>query len=145
MGATDQWRRGVLLWARLALGALTSMASARADAAPSKVPVLRLEVPRELHVGEHAQLALWVDLPAHAGVPVLITPYREGEALEIVRGRLLRSDARDPRADPLRFELPVLARAPGTGLIGVRLLAYVCEPQCRAVEVETRANVVVLP
>jgi hypothetical protein len=73
-----------------------------------------------------------------------LTPYREGRSLEVVKGRLLRSDARDPTAKPLRFALPVLASAPGTALIGVRLLAYVCAPRCRAVEAETRANVVVL-
>jgi hypothetical protein len=63
----------------------------------------------------------------------------------VVKGRLLRSDARDAQANPLVFELPVLARAPGSALIGVRLLAYLCEPGCRAVEVEARANVMVLP
>lgn len=108
-------------------------------------PKLVLEVPRELHVGEHAHVTLLVELPPEAGEPLLVTPYREGEALEVVKGRLLRSDASDPHASRLRFALPVLASAAGTALIGVRLLAYVCTPRCRAVEVEARANVVVLP
>ncbi|HEX6245461.1 MAG TPA: hypothetical protein VFZ61_31275, partial [Polyangiales bacterium] len=71
----------------------------------------------------------------------------EGQALEVVKGRLLRSDARDPNEQPLHFELPVLARAAGVARIGVHLLAYVCdrEEQCRAIEADTRADVVVLP
>jgi hypothetical protein len=116
-----------------------------ARAADLGQPRLVLEVPRELHVGEHAHVELLVDLPPEAAEPLLVTPYREGEALEVVKGRLLRSDARDPTAKPLRFALPVLARAAGSALIGVRLLAYVCAPRCRAIEAETRANVLVLP
>lgn len=116
-----------------------------ARAREAETPRLVLEVPRELRVGEHAHVDLVVVLPADAAEPLLITPYREGEALEVVKGRLLRSDARDPAAKPLRFELPVLATAPGTALIGVRLLAYLCSPRCREVEVETRATVIVLP
>jgi hypothetical protein len=77
----------------------------------------------------------------------LITPFREGQALEVVKGRLLRSDARDPNERPLRFELPMLARAAGVARVGVHLLAYVCESddRCRAVEAETRVDIVVLP
>jgi hypothetical protein len=116
-------------------------------------PVLGLTLPAELHVGEHARVLLSVRLPAGAAQPLLVTPFREGAALEIVKGRLLRSDALDATASSLRFELPVLALAPGAAVIGARLLAYVCdgaardsgEESCHAVEVETRANVVVLP
>jgi hypothetical protein len=121
---------------------LGQVAHAHDDAAVAR---LALEVPRELHVGEHAHVELLVELPREAAEPLLLTPYREGEALEVVKGRLLRSDARDPSAKSLRFALPVLAKTPGTAWIGVRLLAYVCAPRCRAIEAETRANVVVLP
>lgn len=123
--------------------AALALAAAIATASPP-LPQLVLEVPRELRVGEHAHVELTVVLPPEAAEPLLLTPYREGKSLEVVKGRLLRSDARDPAARPLRFALPVLAIAPGTALIGVRLLAYVCAPRCRAVESETRANVVVL-
>jgi hypothetical protein len=139
--AGERWRGRALLALCLLLAGHAWGAGAR-DLA---LPQLTLEVPRELHVGEHAHVDLVVELPAQAAEPLLVTPYREGEALEVVKGRLLRSDARDPNAKPLRFELPVLAAAPGTALIGVKLLAYLCTPRCRAVEVETRANVVVLP
>jgi hypothetical protein len=127
------------------LCALVMLQASQAPALDATPPRLSLHVPSELRVGEHAHVDLLVELPAEAAEPLLLTPYREGEALEVVKGRLLRSDARDPSAQPLRFELPVVARTPGTGLIGVRLLAYLCTPRCRAVEVETRAKVVVLP
>jgi len=112
---------------------------------PAAPPRLTLKVPTELHAGEHALLLLEVRLPAHAGKPLLLTPFHEGESVEIVKGRLLRSDARDPAANPLHFELPILAHAAGAAVVGVRLLAYVCQRQCRAVEIEARSNVVVLP
>lgn len=132
-----------LLWALSWAGQAESQPAPVAIARPS----LRLSPPRELHVGEHARLELELLLPAEAAGPLLITPFREGQALEVVKGRLLRSDARDPHERPLHFELPVLARAAGVARVVVRLLAYVCESEqrCHAVEAETRADVVVLP
>ena len=139
-----------LLCASLAAPPVEGQPSAPADTADAAGARLRLTSARELHVGEHARFALEVSLPPGAAEPLLLTPFREGEALEVVTGRLLRSDARDPAARPLQFELPVLARAPGVARIGVRLLAYVCRPdgpasKCRALEAETRADVLVLP
>jgi hypothetical protein len=109
------------------------------------LPRLSLKLPAELHAGQHAVLTVEVELPARAGQPLLLTPFREGESIEIVRGRLLRSDARDASETPLHFELPILAHAAGAAVVGVKLLAYLCEPRCRAVEVEARSNLVVLP
>jgi hypothetical protein len=140
-----------LLCTSLAVPPVEGQPSPPADAAEAASARLRLTSARELHVGEHARFALEVSLPPGAAEPLLLTPFREGEALEVVKGRLLRSDARDPTARPLQFELPVLARAPGVARIGVRLLAYVCRPgdaappKCRALEAETRADVLVLP
>ena len=132
---------GLFLAGTLLAGPISLGAQVRADETPS----LRLHAPTELRVGQHARFALEVRLPQNAGRPVLLTPFREGQALEVVKGRLLRSDARDPEANPLVFELPVLARAPGSVRIGMRLLAYVCAPRCRAFEAETSTNVLVLP
>jgi len=152
-------RSGSLQWARTgawsicasltlaaALGsrAYPRAATAHAADARSAAPQLTLEVPRELRVGEHAHVELTLELPPEAAESLLLTAYREGKSLEVVKGRLLRSDARDPAARPLRFALPVLATAPGTALVGVRLLAYVCAPACRAVEAETRYAMSVL-
>ncbi len=134
--------RSICVSLALAAGAFASAPDA--DARSTAPPRLTLAVPRELRVGEHAHVELTLELPPEAAESLLLTAYREGKSLEVVKGRLLRSDARDPAATPLRFALPVLATAPGTALVGVRLLAYICAPSCRAVEAETRANVVVL-
>jgi hypothetical protein len=132
--------------ARAASGSLLALLSVSpARSLDGQEIELKLEPPRELHVGEHARVLLEVQLPEGAAEPLLLTPFHEGAALEVVKGRLLRSDARDRAANPLRFELPVLARAPGASVLGVRLLAYVCRERCRAVEAEVRANLVVLP
>ena len=128
-----------------ASGLLALLLCVAAHAEDGPLPTLSLEVPTDLHVGEHARVVLSVRLPKGTEQPLLVTPFREGAALEIVKGRLLRSDALDRTANPLRFELPLRALAPGAAVIGARLLAYVCQDTCRAVEVETRANVVVLP
>lgn len=121
---------------------LGSYAEASSDA---PLPRVILRAPPEMVVGELSRLEIEVQLPEVAAEPLMLTPYRDGEALEVVKGRLLRSDARDPAGQPLRFELPVLARAHGSARVGVRLLAYLCEPGCRAVEVEDHKTVVVLP
>jgi hypothetical protein len=138
---------------RRALGALLPLlalcwgaGAAGAVAQAPQLPALALTLPPDLRVGQHARVVLSVRLPAGAERPLLVTPFHEGAALEIVKGRLLRSDASDPAANPLHFQLPVLALAPGAAVIGARVLAYVCGAvQCRSVEVEARANVIVLP
>lgn len=132
--------------ASLALLALALGQPAQPSLAQSEEqPRLTLTAPSELRAGEHTRFTVEVWLPEHAGKPVLVTPFREGEAIEIVRGRLLRSDAHDPAQNPLRFEVPMLARAAGAAVVGVKLLAYLCNDRCRAVEVEARRNLVVLP
>lgn len=149
MGMAGTWpgqraRSALLALALLFPGADRRVVRVHAQAA--ELPVLSLELPVDLRVGQHARVLLSVQLPPAAARPLLVTPFHEGAALEIVKGRLLRADARDPAENPLRFELPILALAPGAAVIGARLLAYVCDKtSCRAVEVETRANVVVLP
>ena len=146
MGAAGTWPGGRAAAVLLALSLLCSGAALGARAQGAELPTLALELPADLRVGQHARVLLAVYLPPAAERPLLVTPFHEGAALEIVKGRLLRSDARDPAANPLRFELPVLALAPGAAVIGARLLAYLCAgEQCGAVEVEARANLVVLP
>jgi hypothetical protein len=107
---------------------------------------LALEVagPTELHAGERAVLAIALELPPDFAPNVLLTPVAEGEALEVVRGRLMRGDARDTEGSNLRFDLPILAQTPGTGVVRVHALAYRCAPDCVAVEREARVSLVVL-
>jgi hypothetical protein len=107
---------------------------------------LSIAVPEALRVGDHRALVLTLSLPPDVATPLLVTPRGEGEALEIVRGRLLRADARDPQGTPLVFDLPVVARQPGTAVVRVRAAAYRCrEKQCRELEVEAVKTVLVLP
>jgi hypothetical protein len=148
MGAAGTGVGGRAAGVRLALALLFFCAIPGGPALRAQLdqPTLALELPADLRVGQHARVSLSVKLPKAAAAPLLVTPFHEGAALEIVKGRLLRSDALDPAANPLRFELPVLALAPGAAVLGARLLAYLCSGErCRAVEVETRANVIVLP
>lgn len=133
--------RRVISW----LGLLALLVLGKPASAQSLLPRLALTVPPDLHAGEHAIATLDVTLPANAAAPLLITPFREGEAIEVVRGRLLRADGRAQANGVLRFELPLLTHVPGSAVLGVRLLAYVCAQRCKQVELETRINAVVLP
>jgi hypothetical protein len=63
----------------------------------------------------------------------------------VVRGRFLRGDALAPTSQPLRFQLPVVGRAPGTSILRTQALAYVCRGEhCEALEAETRVSIAVL-
>jgi hypothetical protein len=97
---------------------------ARADVA------LEIEEPAALHVGDHLTLTVTLRPPPDASPPLLITPSSEGEALEVVRGRFLRADARDPNASPLVFDLPVVAARPGRSVIRVRAQGFRCDQSC---------------
>ncbi len=77
--------------------------------------------------------------------PLLVTPSSEGTALEVVRGRLLRAEAQDPRAEVLEFQVPVVARGPGTAVVRVRAAGYACEARCRPVHAEASLIVHVAP
>jgi hypothetical protein len=112
--------------------------------APTPGLSLRLNAPNEVRVGERMSLQIELELPPGAAAPVLLTQSAAGEAIEVLRGRLSRSDAREVHGNVLRFELPLLARAPGTGIVRVHALAYVCAEACVAVESEARASLLVL-
>jgi hypothetical protein len=125
----------------LIAGALVMAPHAAADGL-----ALSIELPQALHVGDHRALVLTLDLPSDAAPPLLVTPRGEGEALEIVRGRLLRADARDPQASPLVFDLPIVAQKPGTAVVRVRAAGYRCrEGACQELAVEAVKTVLVLP
>jgi hypothetical protein len=108
---------------------------------------LVIEAPEPLRVGDHRALLLTLSLPDGASPSVLLVTARgQGAALEIVRGRLLRADARDPAGSPLVFDLPVVAREPGTAVVRVRAAAYQCrDGECEPLEVEAVKTVLVLP
>lgn len=105
-------------------------------AAAPRAPTLKMQAPSKLKVGDRASVKLTLTLPEGSAEPLLLTPTSDGPAVEVVRGRLMRSDARDARANPLRFEIPIVARRPGTSVLRVRVLSYHCNEQCTAVQSE---------
>ena len=125
------------------LAVVLSWALLGATAASLQVVVT---VPNDVRVGDRAVLVVDVALPKGALGPLLVTPRALGGAVEVVRGRLMRSDALkgEHPEDSLRFHVPIVARSPGTALIRVHVAAYVCEDRCRAVEVEVQRSVLVV-
>jgi hypothetical protein len=89
--------------------------------------------PSDLRPGSHANIAVRVTLPAGASTPLLLTPRAEGNAVEVVRGRLFRADAKALPDGSLSFELPVLARSEGTAILRVEVMTYVCRERCTRV------------
>ena len=59
--------------------------------------------------------------------PLLLTPASEGDAVRVVRGRLMRADAQPTPNGELRFEVPVVVRSAGTAVLRVDVLTYHCE------------------
>jgi hypothetical protein len=120
----------VVKLALLLLSAAASLAAARgAEIAVELAPE------RTVRAGSHTSIEVIVQLPAGNDSPLLITPSVEGEAVEVVRGRLTRPDAKpvDGDASRLRFEIPVLAKSEGTAILRVDVMTYVCERACRRV------------
>lgn len=98
---------------------------------------IELAPERMLRAGTHTAIEVIVHLPPGNDSPLLITPSVEGEAVEVVRGRLMRPDAKpvDGDATRLRFEIPVLARSEGTAILRVDVTTYVCEKSCERVQI----------
>jgi hypothetical protein len=106
----------------LVLATLLATSTASADAIR-----LQLEIPeRPLVEGAREELRAIVTFDAPNTRPLLVTPASEGDAIEVVRGRLLRADAEDEASDPLVFRIPIVARAVGTATLRVRVRGYVC-------------------
>ena len=105
-----------------------AVASAQSDA-------VRIELAPEqsLRTGSHAAIEVFVALPAGSDAPLLLTPSVEGDALEVVRGRLSRADAKPQPPDRLRFEVPVRARSEGTAILRVEVMTYLCQRRCERI------------
>ena len=108
---------------------------------------VRIELASEqsLRAGAHAVIEVKVVVPAGEDAPLLLTPSVEGDAVEVVRGRLSRSDAKIVPPDGLRFEVPVRARSEGTAILRVDVTTYVCERQCRRVVLRASQVLRVVP
>src|SRR5262245_16646585 len=97
--------------------------AARAGAEPA---ALEIEAAPRLRAGEVGVIGVRVRLTGGVMLPLLLTPSVEGQALEVVRGRLLRGDAVVLGPDALRFEVPVVARVAGTALLRIELATFQC-------------------
>lgn len=104
---------------------------------------VELRPPGALRAGDRVEI---IALVRGAGShPLLLTPSSEGTALEVVRGRLMRAEARDPEADELELRIPIVARAAGAAVLRVRASGYACNGRCRAVSAEASLIVHVAP
>jgi hypothetical protein len=121
-------RRALPLWAALVL--LLQLAPALAEDL-----LVTLQASQVLQRNAHTGIGVLVQLPAaSADAPLLLTPRIEGAAVELVRGRLLRSDGKRVDATHLRFEVPVVAKSAGTAILRVHVATYLCEDSCRRIE-----------
>ena len=111
-----------------------------AQPARAAAPAVQIELtaPDRLTEGDRARVVAEVTLPEGNDRPVLLTPSSEGTAIEVVRGRLLRADAEDPDARPLRFRIPIVARGPGTAVLRVEVLGHHCDRRCRPLRAESQ-------
>ncbi|MBX3269037.1 MAG: hypothetical protein KF729_02180 [Sandaracinaceae bacterium] len=119
----------------LALAALAAPLASAQDARDAQnVLQVELEAPPALRRGDRTEIVVRV---RGAGEhPVLVTPSSEGTAIEVVRGRLMRADAADARAEVLELRVPIVARDAGTAVVRVRVAGYACAARCRAVRAE---------
>lgn len=124
-------------------GLLALLVFALAAPAAAQEISIELAAPADLREGDRAQITARV---RGAGThPLLLTPASEGTALEVVRGRLLRADAIDPRAEVLEFRIPIVANAPGTAVVRVSAAGYTCAARCRLVRADASLAVRVGP
>jgi hypothetical protein len=115
----------LLAFIALAFGALA--VGARAEAPLS----LRIEAADPLGVGTTAHADVFVRVP-DASQPLLLTPSIEGDAVRVVRGRLLRADAQPAQDGELRFEVPLVVSSAGSAVLRAEVLTYRCAPKCEA-------------
>ncbi len=119
------------------IGAVLLSAALTGPLALAEPAAVRVELAPErmLRAGAHASIEVVVHMPEGNDSPLMLTPSVEGEALEVVRGRLTRPDAKpvDGDATRLRFEVPVRARSEGTAILRVDVMTYVCARKCERV------------
>lgn len=102
---------------------------------------LSVHAPLEVLVGARVSVPITVHVDAREGLPMMISAHAAGRALDVVKGRLLRVDALDPSAIPLRFELPLVATTAGVSVLTVTLLTYRCAFRCEQVRVDSTHEV----
>lgn len=121
-----------LLVSSLTFAALVTSTQSVAFADGEEV-IVRILPPERLAVGDHAEVIVEVEAPHSASQPLILTPTSEGTAIEVVRGRFLRTDATE-QGGVLRFRVPIVAGNAGTSVFRVRVTTYVCTTRCRAID-----------
>lgn len=115
---------GLLLWVSASSPLLAAQSAA----------IVTISGEDTLTQATHTSIPVLVSLTeASAAYPLTLTPRIEGAAVELVRGRLLRSDAKLIDATHLRFDVPVVARSQGTAILRVELMTYACDSDCQRV------------
>lgn len=117
----------------LLTGALALASAVAAQNAPTPAPQLHIAAPDTLLDGSHVNIEVTVEFAAANDQPLLLSPSSQGAAVEVVRGRLSRSDARASTGNQVRFDVPVVAHGQGTAILHVELSAYVCSTRCKRV------------
>lgn len=116
--------------------------NARVPSRPAPAPAtMRIAAPADLAPGMRATVDVFVRPPDGPEQPLLLTPSSEGEAVRVVRGRLLRVDARRTAQGELHFQVPIEARSAGTAVLRFALLAYRCAARCTALRLSESITV----
>ncbi len=131
-----------MVTAMLAASAGTLGAQA-SGSAPAEALSVTIQPPGALRAGTTAELMVTVSRPPDQDHPLLLTPSAEGAAIEVVRGRLLRADARSRERGQLRFAVPLRMRERGPAIVRVEVQSYRCASRCEAVSARAAAELVV--
>lgn len=126
LGALVSLAAGSSLAALSSLAVFSSLAVPSLAAQDEPISVRLSSSSASARVGETGEVLAIVDVDASARGPLLVTPTSDGPAIEVVRGRLLRADAEDPRVTPLRFHVPFVASSPGDAVVRVRVDGWSC-------------------
>jgi len=92
-----------------------------------------------------ARLEVVVELGDSREQPLMLDVASEGEALQVVRGRFRRSDARLDGDGRLHFSVPIVVRAQGSAIVRTELRTYRCSQGCREVRVSSQRTLTVGP
>jgi hypothetical protein len=120
--------RCLLVAAPLAAAASSSHAAGGDDAL-----AIQIADPGLLAVGQPASVEVSVSAAHGDELPLLLTPTKEGQAIAVVRGRLLRSDARSTQDGVMRFTIPVMPRGAGAAILRIQVVTYRCLRTCSPV------------
>ena len=92
-----------------------------------------------------ARLEVVVELGDSREQPLMLDVASEGEALQVVRGRFRRTDARVGDDGRLHFSVPIVVRAQGNAIVRTELRTYRCRQSCQEVRVSVQRTLTVGP